>query len=198
MSIGGVAKQRGQKLAEIVGFPNSPAAAWRAYEFAVRHCVAMCGHDKRTADWVVEDLKQRPFQLQHASPTNWDTIPAESRAAPRRDIAAVQGNLRLDHDAMARPGHRCSKLSSTGRCNPRGAVVAMGRNWCANDPDACSPINLCHWRWERTAAAAPRRSTRGCCERGSPRRRLIHLPRSEADYSIRITHDRAGRHGIDY
>ncbi len=65
-------------MAEIIGL-QKPDAAWRAVEDVVRGIVLDLGYGSEVADWVVGDLKQRQFQLQHVTPTNWDGIPAEAR-----------------------------------------------------------------------------------------------------------------------
>lgn len=65
-------------MAEIIGL-QKPDAAWRAVEDVVRGVALDLGYGSEVADWVVGDLKQRQFQLQHITSTNWDSIPAEAR-----------------------------------------------------------------------------------------------------------------------
>jgi hypothetical protein len=65
-------------MAEVIGF-NGPEAAWRVHEAAIRGWVRELGYGSEVADWVIVDLKQRQFQLQHVTTTSWDSIPAEAR-----------------------------------------------------------------------------------------------------------------------
>lgn len=65
-------------MTEIIGF-SGPDAAWRLWEDAIRGWVRDLGYGPEVADWVVADMKQREFQLQHVAPTDWDSIPENAR-----------------------------------------------------------------------------------------------------------------------
>jgi hypothetical protein len=65
-------------MAEIVGL-NSAEVVWRTLEVHIREMVGDMGYGSEIADWVVSDIKQRQFQLQHVTTTSWDSIPAEAR-----------------------------------------------------------------------------------------------------------------------
>ena len=83
-------------MAEIVGL-DGPAAAWRVLEAGTRQIIADFGYGNETADWVVQDLKGRPFRLQHhGAPIAWDEFPPEAR--PK--LAATIANLKDAYEKL--------------------------------------------------------------------------------------------------
>lgn len=65
-------------MAEIVPFKESvEATAWRTFEYWIRKYAGDLGYGSDAADWVVQDIKARPFRFQHNTDVGWGEIPPE-------------------------------------------------------------------------------------------------------------------------
>ena len=81
-------------MGEVVGFPNGNSRPWRAYEEGIRAALDQLGYGVDAADWVVEDLKKRPFALQFSDGTLAPARPEELKAARQIKAAYRQAMLR--------------------------------------------------------------------------------------------------------
>src|SRR5262245_10275479 len=67
-------------MGEIVRFPNGNGGAWRAYDEGVRAALYRLGYRADAADWVVADLKKRPFGLQFCEDLSAPAVSEEQGA----------------------------------------------------------------------------------------------------------------------
>jgi hypothetical protein len=84
-------------MAEVIPFKDTvEATAWRIFEDNIRMAVDRFGYCEEVADWVVRDMKSRPFRFQFKETLSWDEVPA----GVEKYLAECSEQIKAAHGAL--------------------------------------------------------------------------------------------------